>query len=414
MRLNLCFLVMLIIFIVVTVILLLLTRGLSLKEKLTIFAQGAGEKDLLLMVWIFMLAGAFAASAKGMGAVDATVNLTLTFLPANYALAGLFFSACVVSLCMGTGIGTIVALMPIATLLAERTAISLPIMAAAVIGGAFFGDNLSFISDTTIVATQSQGCKLSDKFHFNIRMVLPMAVIVGIIYVLLGRDATPAAEEIDQVLWWKTIPYLVVLVCAAAGMNVLIVLLVANVLIGLVGLLDGSFAFMAWINCMIDGINGMGELILISMLAGGIFALIKHNGWMDALIRFIQRHTHSQRGAELSICGIVATANIITANNTVAILSVGAIAKRIADHFGIDPRRSASLLDTTSCTVQGLLPYGGHVLLTVGITGLTAFEIIPYLFYPMLIGVAVLITILIPDKWTRRKKGSSAPVSAYK
>ncbi len=198
MRLNLCFLVMLIIFIVVTVILLLLTRGLSLKEKLTIFAQGAGEKDLLLMVWIFMLAGAFAASAKGMGAVDATVNLTLTFLPANYALAGLFFSACVVSLCMGTGIGTIVALMPIATLLAERTAISLPIMAAAVIGGAFFGDNLSFISDTTIVATQSQGCKLSDKFHFNIRMVLPMAVIVGTIYVLLGRDATPAAEEIDQ------------------------------------------------------------------------------------------------------------------------------------------------------------------------------------------------------------------------
>ena len=403
---------MLIIFIVITVILLLLTRGLSLKEKLAVFAQGAGEKDLLLMVWIFMLAGAFAASAKGMGAVDATVNLTLTFLPANYALAGLFFSACVVSLCMGTGIGTIVALMPIATLLAERTAISLPIMAAAVIGGAFFGDNLSFISDTTIVATQSQGCKLSDKFHFNIRRVLPMAIIVGIIYVFMGRGATPVVEEIAQVQWWKTIPYLVVLVCAAAGVNVLIVLLVANVLIGLVGLLDGSFAFMGWINCMIDGINGMGELILISMLAGGICAIIKHNGWVDALIRFIQRHAHSQRGAGVSICGIVATANIITANNTVAILSVGAIAKRIADHFGIDPRRSASLLDTPSCTIQGLLPYGAHILLTAGIIGMSPFDIIPYLFYPMLIGVAVLITILIPDKWTRREKGSSAPVSA--
>lgn len=402
---------MLIIFIVITVILLLLTRGLSLKEKLAVFAQGAGEKDLLLMVWIFMLAGAFAASAKGMGAVEATVNLTLTFLPANYALAGLFFSACVVSLCMGTGIGTIVALMPIASLLAERTEISLPIMAAAVIGGAFFGDNLSFISDTTIVATQSQGCKLSDKFRFNIRMVLPMAIIVGIIYIFLGRDATPAVEEIGQVLWWKTIPYLVVLVCAAAGMNVLIVLLIANVLIGLVGLLDGSFAFMAWVNSMIEGINGMGELILISMLAGGIFALIKHNGWMDALIRLIQKHTHAQRGAELSICGIVATANIITANNTVAILSVGAIAKRIADHFGIDPRRSASLLDTTSCTVQGLLPYGAHILLTAGIIGMSPFDIIPYLFYPMLIGVAVLITIVVPDKWTRRKRGNSATVS---
>ena len=393
---------MLIIFIVITVILLFLTRGLSLKEKLAVFAQGAGEKDLLLMVWIFMLAGAFAASAKGMGAVEATVNLTLTFLPANYALAGLFFSACVVSLCMGTGIGTIIALMPIASLLAERTEISLPIMAAAVIGGAFFGDNLSFISDTTIVATQSQGCKLSDKFRFNIRMVLPMAIIVGIIYIFLGRDATPAVEEIGQVLWWKTIPYLVVLVCAAAGMNVLI---------GLVGLLDGSFAFMAWVNSMIDGINGMGELILISMLAGGIFALIKHNGWMDALIRLIQKHTHTQRGAELSICGIVATANIITANNTVAILSVGAIAKRIADHFGIDPRRSASLLDTTSCTVQGLLPYGAHILLTAGIIGMSPFDIIPYLFYPMLIGVAVLITIVVPDKWTRRKRGNSATVS---
>ncbi|MDY4513657.1 MAG: Na+/H+ antiporter NhaC family protein, partial [Paludibacteraceae bacterium] len=365
----------------------------------------------LLMVWIFMLAGAFAASAKGMGAVEATVNLTLTFLPANYALAGLFFSACVVSLCMGTGIGTIIALMPIASLLAERTEISLPIMAAAVIGGAFFGDNLSFISDTTIVATQSQGCKLSDKFRFNIRMVLPMAIIVGIIYIFLGRDATPAVEEIGQVLWWKTIPYLVVLVCAAAGMNVLIVLLIANVLIGLVGLLDGSFAFMAWVNSMIEGINGMGELILISMLAGGIFALIKHNGWMDALIRLIQKHTHTQRGAELSICGIVATANIITANNTVAILSVGAIAKRIANHFGIDPRRSASLLDTTSCTVQGLLPYGAHILLTAGIIGMSPFDIIPYLFYPMLIGVAVLITIVVPDKWTRRKRGNSATVS---
>lgn len=284
-------------------------------------------------------------------------------------------------------------------------------MSAAVIGGAFFGDNLSFISDTTIVATQSQGCKLSDKFRFNIRMVLPMAIIVGIIYIFLGRDATPAVEEIGQVLWWKTIPYLVVLVCAAAGMNVLIVLLIANVLIGLVGLLDGSFAFMAWVNSMIEGINGMGELILISMLAGGIFALIKHNGWMDALIRLIQKHTHTQRGAELSICGIVATANIITANNTVAILSVGAIAKRIANHFGIDPRRSASLLDTTSCTVQGLLPYGAHILLTAGIIGMSPFDIIPYLFYPMLIGVAVLITIVVPDKWTRRKRGNSATVS---
>lgn len=402
---------MLIIFIVIAFVLLLLTRGLSLKERVAVFSRGAGEKDLLLMVWIFMLAGAFASSAKGMGAVDAMVSLTMQFLPPRFALTGLFFSACVVSLCMGTGIGTIIALMPIASPLAERTDISLPLMAAAVIGGAFFGDNLSFISDTTIVATQSQGCKLSDKFRFNIRMVLPMAILVGVIYIFLGQDASAAVDSAGSVLWWKTIPYLAVLACAAAGMNVLVVLLAGNVLIGIVGLSDGSFSFMQWVNSMIEGINGMGELILISMLAGGIFALIKHNGWMDALIRLIQKHTHTQLGAELSICGIVATANIITANNTVAILSVGAIAKRIADHFGIDPRRSASLLDTASCTVQGLLPYGAHILLTAGIIGMSPFDIIPYLFYPMLIGVAVLITILVPAKPLSKKKGSSGQVS---
>lgn len=402
---------MLIIFIVIAFVLLLLTRGLSLKERVAVFSRGAGEKDLLLMVWIFMLAGAFASSAKGMGAVDAMVSLTMQFLPPRFALTGLFFSACVVSLCMGTGIGTIIALMPIASPLAERTDISLPLMAAAVIGGAFFGDNLSFISDTTIVATQSQGCKLSDKFRFNIRMVLPMAILVGVIYIFLGQDASAAVDSAGRVLWWKTIPYLAVLACAAAGMNVLVVLLAGNVLIGIVGLSDGSFSFMQWVNCMIDGINGMGELILISMLAGGIFALIKYNGWMDALIRFIQCHTHTQRGAELSICGIVAVANIITANNTVAILSVGTIAKRIADHYGIDPRRSASLLDTTSCTIQGLLPYGAHVMLTAGLIGTSSFDIIPYLFYPMLLSVAVLITILVPAKPLSKKKGSSGQVS---
>ena len=385
---------MLIIFILLSVVMLLLTRGLSLKERIAVFSRGAGDKDLLLMVWIFMLAGAFAAAAKGMGAVDATVSLTLRFLPPAYALAGLFFSACIVSLCMGTGVGTIIALMPIASSLAERTEISLPVMAAAVIGGAFFGDNLSFISDTTIVATQSQGCRLSDKFRFNIRMVLPMAVIVAVIYVFLGRGASVELGNAETVLWWKTIPYLLVLACAALGVHVLVVLLVGNVLIGITGLADGSFGFMQWIHCMIEGINGMGELILISMLAGGLFALIKHNGWMDALIQWIQRHTHTQRGAELSICGIVAVANVITANNTVAILSVGSIAKRIADHYGIDPRRSASLLDTTSCTVQGLLPYGAQVMLAAGMIGLSPLAILPYLFYPMLLGVAVLGTIV--------------------
>ena len=385
---------MLIIFITISIIAILLTRGIKLSERITEFSKGAGHKNMLLMVWIFILAGAFASSAKAMGAVEATVNLTLDILPTQFLLAGLFISACVVSLCMGTSVGTIVALMPIAASLADKTDMSVALMTASIVSGAFFGDNLSFISDTTIVATQSQGCKPSDKFKYNFFLVLPAAIIVALIYFFLGSSTheVPSAP----LLWWKIIPYATVLILATCGMNVMVVLLMGILLTGIVGIADGSYSFIEWTTSLTNGVMGMGELILISMMAGGIFALITYKGVMDRLVQLITSKVRTRKGAELSICATVAISNIITANNTVAILSVGDIAKNIAKRFDIDPRRTASLLDITSCTVQGLIPYGAQLLMASGIAGISALSILPYLYYPMLIGVTVLATILLP------------------
>lgn len=388
---------MLFIFIVIAIFAVALTRKIPFKERITIFSRGAGNTNLLLMVWIFMLAGAFAASAKEMGAAGAMVDLTLHFLPAKFALTGLFLAACVTSLCMGTSVGTIVALMPIAAGLAERTEMALPMVAAAVVGGAFFGDNLSFISDTTIVATQSQGCQLSDKFRYNVRMVMPAALIVAVAYVFLGGEAADITAT-GAIEWWKVLPYLAVLICAACGINVLVVLTAGNILTCLTGILDGSYDLMGWIGSASQGIMGMSELILISMLAGGIFAIFSYVGGLDFIIDRMTRHIKGRAGAEWSICGLVAFANICTANNTVAILSVGDIAKRVAEQFDIDPRRSASLLDTTSCCVQGILPYGAQLLMASGLAGISAISIVPYLFYPALLGLAVIVTILFQRK----------------
>ena len=384
---------MLLIFISISIIAILLSRGMSLRERINVFSRGAGHKDLLLMIWIFVLAGAFASSAKAMGAVDATVNLALQVLPATFLLPGLFLSACVVSLCMGTSVGTIVAFIPIATSLADKTELSLPLMAAAIVGGAFFGDNLSFISDTTIVATQSQGCKQSDKFKYNFLLVLPIAIIVCIIYLMMGSGVSEVV--VGKVMWWKIIPYVAVLLSAACGVNVMLVLLMGNVLTGIVGMSDGSYTFEGWTESMSIGIMGMSELILISMMAGGIFALISQQGLMDRIVQEISSRVSSKRGAELSICLLVGIVNALTANNTVAILSVGDITKKISECYNIDPRRSASLLDTTSCAVQGLLPYGAQLLMASSLAGITAMSIIPYLYYPMLIGGMVLLTIVI-------------------
>lgn len=388
---------LLFIFVLTAMVGVAMTRSLPLKERITIFSRGAGSPNLLLMVWIFMFAGAFAATAKSMGAAGAMVDLTLHILPAKFALTGLFLAACITSLCMGTSVGTIVALMPIAAGLADKTEMALPLVAAAVVGGAFFGDNLSFISDTTIVATQSQGCQLSDKFRFNIRMVTPAALIAAAIYVLLGSGAHEIAVA-EAIQWWKVVPYLLVLITAACGLNVLVVLALGNVLTCVTGILDGSYDMMGWVESAGVGVMGMSELILISMIAGGIFALISHNGGLDYMIDVITRRVKSRAGAEWSICALAAFANVCTANNTIAILSVGDIARRVAEQFDIDPRRSASLLDTTTCCIQGILPYGAQLLMASGLASISAMSIVPYLFYPMLLGLSVMVTIYVRGK----------------
>ena len=385
---------LLFIFVITAMVAVAVTRGISLKERVTIFSRGAGSTNLMLMVWIFMLAGAFAATAKEMGAAGAMVDLTLRILPANFALAGLFIAACLTSICMGTSVGTIVALMPIATGMAEATTMTLPVVAAAVVGGAFFGDNLSVISDTTIVATQSQGCRMSDKFRFNIKMVTPAAILVTALYICLGWGTTGMAAEGD-IQWWKVMPYIVVFVCAVCRIDVLVVLALGCILTCATGIIDGSYNLIGWVDAGLKGVMGMSELILISMLAGGIFELISYNGGFDFMISRMTQRLKSSAGAEWSICGLVAFANICTANNTIAILSVGDIAKRMAEKFDIDPRRSASLLDTTSCCVQGLLPYGAQLLMASGIAGISAMSIVPYLFYPMFIGLSIGLTILL-------------------
>lgn len=384
---------LLFIFVITAMIAVGLTRGIPLGERISIFSQGAGSPKLLLMVWIFMLAGAFAATAKEMGAAGAMVDLTLRILPTNFALAGLFIAACLTSICMGTSVGTIVALMPIATGLAEATTMTLPVVAAAVVGGAFFGDNLSVISDTTIVATQSQGCRMSDKFRFNIRMVTPAAILVTVLYIFLGWSTKGIAAE-GEILWWKVMPYIVVFVCAICRINVLVVLALGCMLTCATGIIDGSYDLIGWEVAALRGVMGMSELILISLLAGGIFALIRYNGGFDFMISRMTRHLKSSMGAEWSICGLVAFANICTANNTIAILSVGDIARHVAEKFDIDPRRSASLLDTTSCCVQGLLPYGAQLLMASGIAGISAMSIVPWLFYPFFLSLTVIATIV--------------------
>lgn len=370
-----------------------ITPKIKLKERVNIFSRGAGNENIMLMVWIFVLAGAFASIADQMGAIDATVNLTLRFLPANMLLPGLFLAACFISLSIGTSVGTVVALTPVAVGIAEQTGSSLPMIVAIVVGGAFFGDNLSFISDTTIVATQTQGCKMNDKFKANIWLAAPAALIVLIIYIIIGQGVeTPSA--IPMIEWYKVVPYMAVLILALAGLNVLVVLLIGIILAGVIGILCGSFDMLGWMDAMGKGIMGMSELIIVTLLAGGMLAIIRHNGGIDYLIQVLTMRIKGQRGAKLTMALLVILADLCTANNTIALVTVGPMAREIADRYGIDKRMSASILDTFSCFAQGLIPYGAQLLMAAGLASITPFEIIGYLYYPMVLGGVALIGIL--------------------
>lgn len=364
-----------------------------------LLSRGAGEKNLLLMIWIFLLAGAFAATAKAMGAIDATVQLTMALLPTSMLLPGLFLAACFVSLSVGTSVGTIVALVPVAAGLAEPTGLSFGLLVASVVGGAFFGDNLSFISDTTIVATRTQGVKLADKFKANIWLALPAAVVTFALLFALGLSAaTPAeaaigATALADVNLVKVLPYLVVLVTAVMGLDVMLVLVLGNVLAAAVGMFYGDLDLAACMAASGEGMTGMTETILVALMAGGMMELIRHNGGIGYIIYHLTRKVSGKRGAELSIAALVSLTNCCTANNTVAILSVGKISADIADRFGVNRLKSASLLDTFSCVVQGLLPYGAQLLIAAGLAQITPFEIIPYLYYNALLAFVAFLSV---------------------
>ena len=376
----------------------------KLRERINCFSKGAGDRNILLMIWIFVLAGAFAGSAKDIGAIDATVAATLHLVPSKLIFCGLFLASCFISMSIGTSVGTIVALVPLATEMAANCGVSEAYMAAIIVGGAFFGDNLSFISDTTIASTRIMKCEMRDKFRMNIRIVLPAVLVVAAIYIWQGWNAQlTGVGNMDD--WYKVFPYLLVIVMAMSGIDVSIVLLTGIIANAVMGFCCGSFlpqelgasaalAWTGWLASLGRGIAAMSDLIIVTLLAGGLMELIRANGGLDFIIDRLTRHIKGERGAQFSIAALVCIADICTANNTIAIISTGSIAKEISDRFGLDPRKTASILDTFSCLIQGIIPYGAQLLIAAGLAGISSASIIPYLYYPFLMGAMAVLSII--------------------
>ena len=386
-------------FLVSSVYAVCITGGLSLNDRIMQYSKGAADKNIMLMIWIFVLAGAFAQSAKDIGAIDATVNMALQLLPGNLLLAGFFLAACFISLSIGTSVGTIVALVPVIAGIAEKTGMNMSFMSAIVVGGAFFGDNLSFISDTTIAATRTQGCAMRDKFKVNFRLVLPAALVVLGYYIYRGYGMH-VPHEVYTIEWVKVLPYLVVLATAFMGFNVALVLLLGILATGIVGICTGSIDMFAWFGSLGAGMSGMGELIIITLMAGGMLELIRFNGGMDYIIHTLTRKIEGKKGAEMSIAALVSIANISTANNTIAIITIGPLANSIATKYGVDKRKSASILDTFSCVVQGIIPYGAQMLMAAKLASISPLSIIEYLYYPL--GILVMALFSIFARWPKK------------
>lgn len=364
-----------------------------LVERIDDYSRGATEPNIMLMIWIFVLAGAFAASTKQMGAVDATVALTLRVVPEEFLPAGLFIASCFTSISIGTSVGTIVALAPIASAIAQQTGCDTAWIVAIVVGGAFFGDNLSFISDTTIAATRTQGCSMRDKFRTNLLIVAPAAIITLAIYIF-SQSHGFVYDGGGEVPYVTVIPYLLVLATAIMGVNVLVVLTLGILSAGAIGLVAGTMNPVDWTVAMGSGMASMGELIIITMMAGGMLEMIRIGGGIDYIISRLTSRIRSRRGAEAAIASLAVFADICTANNTVAIISVGSISRDIAGRFGIPPRRAASLLDTFSCFVQGIIPYGAQLLMAAGLSAVSPIQIIPHLYYPFIMGCCAALAIL--------------------
>ena len=389
-------------FLIASIYALTISKGRTLEERIAVFSEGAGNRNVLLMIWIFVMAGAFASTAKEIGAIDATVNIAMRILPGKFLYAGLFLAACFISMSIGTSVGTIVALVPIAAGIAEELALGgavgftagTPFITAIIVGGSFFGDNLSFISDTTIASTRTQGCSMTDKFKVNFRIVGPAAIIVAVIYVLLGSSVS-AVPQSGPIEWVLLIPYVLVIILALAGVNVAAVLGIGISINGILGFAMGSFAWSGFLEAIGNGISGMGDLIIVTLLAGGMLELIRVNGGLDYIVEAMTRRIRGKRGAEFSIGALVSFANLCTANNTIAIITVGRIARDISARFELDPRKSASLLDTFSCLVQGLIPYGAQLLMAAGLAGISSISIIGYMYYPVVMGLCAILAILL-------------------
>lgn len=396
-------------FLIASIYAMAISRGKTLEEKVAVFSKGAGDRNVMLMIWIFVMAGVFAATAKEIGAIEATVNVAMKILPGKLLYAGLFLASCFISMSIGTSVGTIVALVPIAAGIAEEMAsggatgftASTPFITAIIVGGSFFGDNLSFISDTTIAATRTQECSMTDKFKVNLKIAGPAAIIVTILYMILGAsvDLIPQSSPVE---WILLIPYVLVIVLALSGVNVIAVLAIGIAVNGILGLAGGGLEWSGFLEAVGNGISGMGDLIIVTLLAGGMLELIRVNGGLDYIVSLMTRRIRGKRGAEFSIAALVSLANLCTANNTIAIITVGRIARDISQKFGIDPRKSASLLDTFSCLIQGIIPYGAQMLMAAGLAGISSISIIGYLYYPVILGLCAIVAIALrlPRKYS--------------
>lgn len=396
-------------FVICGAVAIAMNKKLKLDVKVDNFCKGGGEPNIILMCIIFILAGAFAQVAKDMGAVQSTVNLGLSVLPGNILIAGVFVIGCFISLSIGTSMGTIVALTPIAVGISQQTGISLGICVAAVVGGAMFGDNLSMISDTTIAAARTQGCEMKDKFRANFKIVLPAAIATMILLAVMtaGQGNASSAAHPYQII--KVLPYVAVLASALIGINVLLVLIGGTIFAGIVGIAYGDLTIIKFIQSASNGMMGMEDLAMIAILIGGLVEVIKANGGIDFLIDFVGSRIKGKRGAELGIAFLVSIVDICVANNTIAIIMTGPLAKDIADEYGIEPKRSASLLDTFSCAFQGIIPYGGQLLAAAGLAKITTIEIMKYNVYPYLMLVSALLVILIaPSAKGKVNKGTNA------
>lgn len=379
-------------------------RNVGFQEKIRLIAEGVGEENIITMCLIFLCAGGFSGAVTAAGGVESTVNLGLSLIPAHFVVAGLFVIGCFISVSMGTSMGTIAALAPIAAEVSRQTGFSLAVCTAAVVCGAMFGDNLSMISDTTIAAVKTQGCEMKDKFKANFLIVLPAAVITVIFFWLITGGMNYKLKEIGDYNLLEVLPYVVVLVGALIGINVFLVLIGGTVLSLIVGVAMGNIALSEMFTVVGDGVTSMYDITVISIIVACIVSLVRANGGIHYILNLIRSRIRGKRGAQAGIALLALLVDMCTANNTVAIVMSGPIAKKISEEYGVDPKRSASLLDMYTSVGQGLIPYGAQLLSAATLTGLTPFDMIPYLVYPILMALCGIVAIILSGRMRTAEK----------